>query len=178
MHPTRSATILTCSLAFACTTADAPRRSADAQPASAVAPSPDRLAGTPEGGLKDWVADIQAGLEGLSDKARADGKSAQKFAVDLYVGRQEWLERYWGTYGLLTQGVAPELGQAVMGAEARFHELLTVLTAETRQSEKVDAAIAALRAQLGIVLTQAESANVALEPPAETAGDSPESGGL
>jgi hypothetical protein len=142
-----------------------------------VAPAPERIEGTPAGGLKEWVAEIQAGLEGLSDKARADGKAAQKFAVDLYVGRQEWLERYWGTYGLLTQGVAPELGQAVMDAETRFHELLTLLTAEQREGARVDAAIAALRVQLGVVLRHAESANVALEPPAESAGDSQNSGG-
>jgi hypothetical protein len=138
-----------------------------------VAPAAERLAGTPEGGLHTWVQDIRSGTNDLAERFRQDPKEAEKTAVDLYVNRQEWLERYWGTYGVLTQSVAPELGQAVMDAEARFHELLTVLTGSDATAVGVDEAVQALDRQLELVVEKSQAANVPLSPPGET----PASGG-
>lgn len=135
--------------------------------APAAASAAQRIPGTPEGGLEQWVSDIRTGLADLPRRASQDAEAAGKLTVDLYVNRQEWLERYWGTYGLLTQDVAPALGRAVMDAEARFHELMILMTgAEAPGEEKVAAAFAALNAQLDQVLARAAEANVPLVPPA------------
>ena len=167
-HPFRYATGV--AIALACVVAacgtDAPAQDDVTLPA---APAAERLAGTPDGGLRSWVRDIRTGTTDLVERFREDRKSAEKTAVDLYVNRQEWLERYWGTYGLLTQSVAPSLGQAVMDAEARFHELLTILTEPEATESRVEEAVRALDAQLEQVLSESEAANVPLVPPADTA---------
>jgi hypothetical protein len=54
-----------------------------------------------------------------------------------------------------------------MDAEARFHELMILMTgAEAPAEEKVAAALAALNTQLDQVLARASEANVPLDPPA------------
>lgn len=133
-------------------------------------PVVERLPGTPEGGLRDWVAEIRQGMEGVSALAAEDADSAQQVVVGLYTGRQEWLERYWGTYGLFTQEVEPELGQAVMDAEAVFHELLVLVSEGGATVEQVDAAVSALDSEMETVLAQAEQVDVPLVPPADGAG--------
>ncbi len=178
MHHAPTACVAILCITTTCTGADAPEPATSAQPASAdlstsvQTPSPQRLPGTPPGGLRTWVADIQTGIAGLVETATTDVDAAAKQAVSLYVGRQEWLERYWGSYGILTQGVAPELGNAVMDAEARFHELMVLLAEKKPEPPQIESAVTALRAQLEVVLTKAEAANVALEPPAAAAQSS------
>lgn len=126
----------------------------------------ERLPGTPEGGLRDWVADIRDGLDGLPALASVDADSAEKVVVNLYVGRQEWLERYWGTHGSFTHAVAPALGEAVMASEAGFHELLELFSGEAPGEERVASAVSALEGQLERILARAAEARVPLEPPA------------
>lgn len=134
----------------------------------------ERLPGTPEGGLRDWVGEIRQGVEGLSALAAENPDSAEKVVITYYVGRQEWLERYWGTYGLFTQEVDPELGQAVMDAEAAFHELLTLVSEGGATAEQVDAAVAALHDEMEVVLTRAGETEVPLHPPAAGAESEPQ----
>ncbi len=60
------------------------------------------LPGTPPGGLADWVADIERGLEGLpAGFASASGTEEGwgRRVVDLYITRQEFIERYYGSGG-------------------------------------------------------------------------------
>jgi hypothetical protein len=165
-------TILAAAIALCACTGGEPAQNESQSPATEEAAAPSatraqRIPGTPEGGLGQWVSDIRAGLADLPRRATEDAEAAGKLTVDLYVNRQEWLERYWGTYGLLTQDVAPELGRAVMDAEARFHELMILMTgAEAPAEEKVAAALAALNTQLDQVLARASEANVPLDPPA------------
>lgn len=151
--------------------ADAPDGADELAPSAAEAgaeapPAVERLPGTPDGGLRDWVAEIRQGMEGVSALAAENADSAQKVVVGLYTGRQEWLERYWGTYGLFTQEVEPELGQAVMDAEAVFHELLILVSEGGATVAQVDAAVSALDSEMETVLARAEQVDVPLVPPA------------
>jgi hypothetical protein len=171
----RLSTFLACAVAAlaGCNgeTADA---AADTPSPAALPAAVERDPATPDGGLRDWVADIRTGIAGLGERVRTDSEAAEKTAVDLYVNRQEWLERYWGTYGSFTRDVAPALGQAVMDAEARFHELLILLAgAEPPPAEKVDSMVTVLDAQLARVLDEAERADVPLVPPPAAATTAP-----
>ena len=164
---------LCCLLLAACANGETPPTADEVAPAgkaAGAAVASERIAGTPEGGLRDWVADIRAGLGDLPAVLRRDAAAAESTAVALYVNRQEWLERYWGTLGTLTKDAAPELGSAVMEAEARFHELLVLLAGSDRpDAARVDSALSALNAQLDQVLARATEAGVPLEPPSEAA---------
>src|SRR5688572_1665965 len=93
--------------------------------APGAGPTTGLIAGTPPGGLTQWVEEIRAGTSGLPELAITDPAAAQKKALDMYIGRQEYIEMYWGEGGRLTKG--SELGIAVKTAEDRFHELMQAL---------------------------------------------------
>jgi hypothetical protein len=114
-----------------------------------------RLEGTPQGGLNDWVADMKAGLDSVVAVAVRDRSGAQRAVLDVYVNRQEWLERYYGRYGSLQPDTTSTLGDAVMDAEARFHDLLTLVSAQSVDSADVASAVAAVHMELDRVLTEA-----------------------
>src|SRR5512142_505360 len=61
-------------------------------------------AGTPAGGLHDWITDVRRGLQGVTETAAVDPTRASKAALDLYLTRQEYIEMYWGTAGRLSRG--------------------------------------------------------------------------
>ncbi len=135
------------------------------------------LPGTPPGGLADWVADIERGLEGLPGgfgSASGTEEGWGRRVVDLYITRQEFIERYYGSGGLLGAGEA--LGDEVTEAESRFHALLTLTGgAEATDSSTLAAAVSALLEQLAVVVEDAESAGLPLDPRA--AEVRPQSGG-
>jgi hypothetical protein len=129
------------------------------------------IRGTPPGGLADWVGEIEAGIGGIAERAARDRAGARKAALDLYVGRQEYLEMYYGTNGRLSLE-APALGEAVMAAEARFHDLMMLLNAPASDSAATVSAEAALLESYRAVRDEATEANVAPMPP----GNAPASG--
>ena len=116
------------------------------------------IAGTPPGGLRDWVEAIRAGTASLPDVASTDRSAAQRAALDLYISRQEYLEMYYGPGG--RQPGPPALREAVLNAEARFHDLLQLLAADPVDPVAVREGMALLHAQLDKVLTEAAAAGV------------------
>ncbi|MGH7501177.1 MAG: hypothetical protein ACREL7_05400 [Longimicrobiales bacterium] len=145
----------------------------DGRAAAATEDGPTALiAGTPPGGLADWVSDIRAGTRGIEAIAAEDPTMAQRTALDLYVGRQEYLEMYYGTNGRLSIGVAEALGIAVMENEARFHELLQLLAATPVDTAAVRVKRDELHAQMDRVLAEAENVTIPLTPPGNPAADS------
>jgi hypothetical protein len=113
------------------------------------------IAGTPAGDLEDWVGEIRVGLDsvkGLVDNA----VEANRRIVMLYATRQEYLEAYYGPTGSVSP--SESLGTAVKTAETRFHELMK-LTSATSPVPRADVerAIAALEAQMDVVLREAKS---------------------
>jgi hypothetical protein len=130
----------------------------------------DLIPNTPAGGLTDWVADIREGTTGIEGMAAEDPMRAQRAALDLYVGRQEYLELYYGTYGRLAGGgVAVELGQSIMDNEARFHELLQLLAVTPVDTAAVRAKREELHAQMDRVLEEAARVTIPLTPPGNPA---------
>ncbi len=116
------------------------------------------IKGTPPGGLVDWVEEIREGTVLLEEMALEDRGVAQRAALDLYIGRQEYLELYYGTAG--REIGSPALGEAVIEAEARFHALLQLLSSDPVDTAAVRAGTAGLHEQLDVVLAEAKAANV------------------
>ncbi len=145
--------LLAAAFAAACS-GDSRPQTTPATPPAAERPVA-RIDGTPEGGLVEWVADMQAGLDTVVVVAQRDRDAAQRVVLDVYVNRQEWLERYYGKYGALQADTASALGTAVMDAEARFHTLLTLVASEGADSAAIATAVSSVRAELGRVLDEA-----------------------
>jgi len=120
------------------------------------------IEGTPPGDLGAWVADVREVLESLP-AAAVDRAAAQQRVLDMYVGRQEYVEMYYGPGGRLAG--SPELGAAVTAAEERFHALMQLLgSSEPPTRARVEEARDALMAQYDVVLREAERAGVPLDP--------------
>jgi hypothetical protein len=139
--------------------------------AGGVAPAEALIPGTPAGGLRDWIAEIREGTTGIEAAAVEDATQAQRRALDLYVGRQEYLELYYGTNGRLSSGVAVELGSAIMENEARFHELLQLLAVTPPDTAAIRAKRDELHAQLDRVLEEAGKVSIPLTPPGNAAAE-------
>lgn len=142
----------------------APAPAADAAVTDAAsAPAQTGFAvGTPAGALPDWIAEIKQGIASLPEQAGKDPAGAQKRAMDLYLTRQEYIEMYWSAARLPT---TPALSQAVKDAETRFHELMGLVGPSSKADRgKVRAAVKALDAQYDVVLREARSARVKLNP--------------
>ena len=152
-----------------CGNGEAPEPAMETAPPAeeTAAPAAMSLQGVPPGGLREWVADIRTGVEALPAAVDEDISGAQQRAVELYATRQEFIEMFYGPGGRITAGET--LGPAVLEAEARFHELMQILSqTPPPDSAAVAATVAALDAQLERVLEEAESAGVPLVPPGRT----------
>ncbi len=120
------------------------------------------IEGTPPGDLGTWVADVREVLEGLPG-ASVDRAVVQQQVLDMYVGRQEYVEMYYGPGGRLAGSA--ELGAAVTAAEERFHALMQLLGSSGPPSRaRVEEARDALLAQYDVVLREAKRAGVPLDP--------------
>lgn len=120
---------------------------------SEAAPAPNGLIkGTPDGDLDRWVADIRSGIAALPEQTRTDAAAAGRQALDLYIGRQEYIEMYYGDGGRLKASAA--LGAEVDSAETRFHELMKLFNAPPVEPAAVAAAVKALDAQQVRVLEE------------------------
>ena len=117
---------------------------------------------TPEGGVLDWVSDIDAGLDSVPELVGSDPSAAQGAVLNLYVMRQEYLEMYYGPGGRLE--ATPELAAAIDGNENRFHALMTELAKEAPDSGTVVALTDSLAAQTGRVRAAAEAVGRELSP--------------
>jgi len=115
--------------------------------------------GIPAGGIRQWVDDIRAGL----DEVRADPAASRPRVIDLYVGRQEYIEMYYGPNGELTGADHPELAEAVRAQEALFHELMGLTGAAEVDAAAVEAKVAEIEAQSERVMALAREAGVPLE---------------
>ncbi|HEX9108490.1 MAG TPA: hypothetical protein VF832_14700, partial [Longimicrobiales bacterium] len=137
---------------------------AEARTRPAAAPAPFALvAGTPAGGLRDWIGDVRRALRPLPATALRDASEAQKSALETYLTRQEYIEMYWGVTGKLTRG--PELGAAVKEAETRFHLILAQLQpGHAPDAARLRAGIESLSEQYDRVLAAAAAARVPLDP--------------
>jgi high-affinity iron transporter len=156
---------------------DAAREDAGTVQDSDPDPAVEVLPGTPPGGLVDWVADIREGLRDVpelvaqsnaADPVTAGRPAAEDVVLELYLGRQEFIERYYGTGGPRDGGEA--LDAAVLDAESRFHEVLRLAGASPpADATSVRAAINRLSAALDRLLLEAEEAGVSLDAPAGSA---------
>lgn len=156
-------------LAVGCRGDGAARAEAEPPPPAARASMPAGLiAGTPPGGLEDWIADVRRGLTAAAERWADDPAGAQRQALDLYLTRQEYIEQYYGTGGRLNAD--PALGADVKAAEDRFHEVLQ----QFRPGSDVAPATRAgglerLFASYDRVLAAAKSAGVPMVPPGNAA---------
>lgn len=120
----------------------APADSAGATPTAAPA-------NAPVDSVIAWAEDIRAGIVPLAARVGGDAEGARQKAVELYVTRQERIEQ---TVGPGT-GSGDALEQAVHEAEARFHDLMQILSTTTPpDSASVEAAVSALDRELIRVL--------------------------
>jgi hypothetical protein len=94
-------------------------------------------------------------------------------AVDFYVNRQEWLEKYYGRYGMLISDTASALGAAVMDAEARYHTLIILLSDDSPAPASVDSLITRLNEQYQRVLEEASRTRVLPVPRDTTERNTP-----
>jgi hypothetical protein len=123
------------------------------------------VANTPPGGLEDWARDITEGLRDLPNRVATDVSGAQRQALDLYVGRQEYIEMYWGPGRPLHPAADARLGEAVLSAEQKFHELLQMLAVQPTDTARVRSEVDSLAARLNRVIGIAKETGVALTPP-------------
>ncbi|HSJ14703.1 MAG TPA: hypothetical protein VK939_09810 [Longimicrobiales bacterium] len=149
---------------------------ADEEPGGAAAQSTGAgadaslLAGTPEGGLERWVGEIRAGVDSLPALAARDASAAKNIALNLYVARQEYIELYYGTTARAVSDA--ELNEAVMTAEARFHDLLRVVNTPDGaiDTAALREAGAALGAEYDRVMARARVLGVDLTRPVAVGG--------
>jgi hypothetical protein len=123
------------------------------------------VANTPPGGLEDWARDIADGLRDLPNQAATDIPGAQRQALDLYVGRQEYIEMYWGPGRPLHPAADARLGEAVLSAEQKFHELLQMLAVQPLDTARVRSEVDSLGARLNRVVGIAKETGAVLTPP-------------
>ena len=137
--------------AFGCADQPEATTTSDATPATnTAAPASGLIAGTPEGDLDRWVADIRSGIATLAADAKTDVAAAGRKTNDLYISRQEYIEMYYGAGGRLKASEA--LGVEIENAEARFHELMKIFLAQPVDVSAIDGAVKALDAQQAKVL--------------------------
>jgi len=138
---TATAAAILATLALACGRTDRPSAEAGEERAAGTSPvireaeggaanGEGLVSGTPAGGLGQWIAEVRAGLDTLPELAARDAAAARNEALLLYVNRQEYIEIYFGTTGRAVKDA--RLAEAVVTAEARFHELLTTVNALDR----------------------------------------------
>ena len=157
-------------VAGACTSTDAtPEASEAPDPAPSRAPSAagaeGLVAGTPPGGLEDWVSQVAEGMSGVNEQLGSDVQAAQRTALELYVTRQEYIEMYWGAQGRLGGAGTERLSELVLSAEDAFHDLLQKLSVEPVEGAEVRAITDSINARLGRVVAEAHASGVLLVPP-------------
>lgn len=122
------------------------------------------IPGTPPGSLVEWIQDIRSGLEGLAGRLQEDPQGASQSVTELYLSRQEYIERYYGAGG--SRAGSQALGRVVVEAESRFHDLMRIAGRNPPpDSQEVAEAVSSLVERLREVLDEAVAAGVPLEAP-------------
>jgi hypothetical protein len=134
--------------------------------APAAADAGGQIPGTPPGGLEQWVEEIRTGLAGVPEQAAHDMAAAQKTTLDLYIGRQEYLELYYGEAGRYRATDA--LADAITADEAAFHRLLQLVNpaaAASVDTGQIRSALDTLNQRLDVVMEEARAAGIDLTRP-------------
>ena len=150
--PIRCLVALFCLGLAACQQESAPRVAGQDAAATTAPSNTGLIAGTPDGDLDTWVADIRNGIAPLPEQSRTDVVGAGRKALDLYISRQEYIEMYYGEGGRLKASAA--LGVEVDLAEARFHDLMKLFNAPPVDPAAVSTAVKALDEQQARVLAE------------------------
>jgi hypothetical protein len=142
-------------------------RKAEPEPTPQTAPPPssDLVAGTPQGDVEEWIADVRAGMDAVLS---GDPAAVHRRVLDLYVSRQEYIEMYYGPGGRMSppQGLA----DAVKLAETRFHEVMRLTgSTPTAAKQELTKAVNELKAQYDTVLAHAKTAPKRLRAGARSA---------
>lgn len=160
-------------VAMACGAGETPQAEPPAEVAASgglAAGAGELIEGTPPGGLEDWLGDIEAGLSEAESGPGADPARLQRRLLDLYVGRQEYLEMYWGPSGRLQGAGGEALGDAIVQLEAAFHELLQAVVAEPVDAAGVRSWAAVTKRRAGEVRASALASGLELSPRRVAAG--------
>lgn len=155
-------------MAVACSEGEEP--ASDTQPADGRAvdmgaPGSGLIQGTPPGGLEDWLSEIEAGLPSSPGAPGEESRQVQRRLLDLYVGRQEYLEMYWGPTGRLQGEGGEALGEAILELETAFHELLQAHVREPLDTARFVSALQAAKARVAAVRVAAPQSGLVLVPP-------------
>ncbi len=144
---------------------DASARTADseASPAGGL-----RVEGTPPGGLESWLSEIRSGMPTDGSAMKSQWQVLHRQLLELYVGRQEYVEMYWGPNGRLQGEGGLALGQAVLDLETAFHEVLQGIVAVPLDTTVVLSAAAKVKREADMVWAAAEVSGLSLEPPSDT----------
>jgi hypothetical protein len=126
------------------------------------------IEGTPAGGLEDWLSDLEAGLPSMAEVV-SQTVPTQRGVVQLYVGRQEYIEMYWGPSGVLQGEGGAGLASGVVELEASFHELMQSLLGQPLDTARVRAAMDAVTTRIADVRREAAVSGLPLVPPEDAA---------
>jgi hypothetical protein len=140
-------------------------------PAGAGDPEPSegfRMEGTPAGGLETWLAAITTGMPTSGSALTSDWQAQHRQLLELYIGKQEYVEMYWGPNGRLQGEGGVALGQAVLDLETAFHEVLQRLVAVPLDTAGVLSAAAKVRQEAAAVWDAAALSGLPLVPPADS----------
>ncbi|MGD8277244.1 MAG: hypothetical protein PVH00_04425 [Gemmatimonadota bacterium] len=124
--------------------------------------------GTPAGGLESWLSDIASEMPTDGSALTSQWQETHRTLLELYVGRQEFVEMYWGPHGRLQGEGGSALGQAVLDLETAFHEVLQGLVSVPLDTAAVLSAAARVKRQTAVVRDAAKESGLPLIPPADS----------
>jgi FTR1 family protein len=120
--------------------------------------------GAPPGSMLDWISEMRTRVKVIPEMVAKDAAATQREVLDIYIGRQEFLEQYYGPAGTVSAG--GELGDAVILAERMFHDLMGLVgKASGPEPAKVRLLTDSLDATLAKVSRLAVDKGVPLTPP-------------
>jgi hypothetical protein len=122
--------------------------------------------GKPAGSMLDWVAEMRTRVRAVPEMLGRDATAAQREVLDIYIGRQEFLEQYYGPAGTVSAG--GPLGDEVILAERMFHDLMGLVgqgsgadvskvRSLTDSLDKTLTAVARIAVEKGVLLTPPDS---------------------
>jgi high-affinity iron transporter len=116
--------------------------------------------------MLDWVAEMRTRVRAVPEMLGRDATAAQREVLDIYIGRQEFLEQYYGPAGTVSAG--GPLGDEVILAERMFHDLMGLVgqgsgadvskvRSLTDSLDKTLTAVARFAVEKGVLLTPPDS---------------------
>jgi len=161
--------LVVAALAFArCGGEAAPETDGSAEAVEARSGEGIRVAGTPPGGLESWLADITSGMPADGSELVSSWQALHRRLLELYVGRQEYVEMYWGPNGRLQGEGGLALGQAVLDLETAYHEVLQGVVSVPLDTTAVLESAGKVKREAAAVLEAARVSGLPLAPPADS----------